>query len=227
MEGKNIHNLGDVLTPKIFDYYSIKYEYSADNYNVISVGSISNKATDNCLVLGSGIAWDDIKLNPKAIWKFVRGPYTRKSVLKCGGECPEIYGDPALLLPNIQKESKKEYDIGIIPHMKEYNMVKKLYPKYKVINLNNPNPLEVVKEITKCRSTISSSLHGIICSHSYGIPSAWVKFSDIIIVDDTKFIHHYESHGLTCELSNIDNPKFTNPTNVNLNQINEIFLSLK
>jgi hypothetical protein len=227
MVGKNINNFGDVLTPKLFDHYSINYEFSNENYNTISIGSISNKATENCLVLGSGIAWENIKLNPKAIWKFVRGPYTRQAILNSGGYCPEIYGDPALLLPNFCDESKKEYDLGIIPHMKEYHMVKSLYPNHYVINLNNPDPLEIAKQITKCRSTISSSLHGVICSHAYGIPSAWVKFSNIIIGDDIKYKDHYASVGLSCELSTIDNPIFTTPSNINLKQIDDIFFSLK
>jgi hypothetical protein len=96
-----------------------------------------------------------------------------------------------------------------------------------VINLNNPDPLEIAKQITKCRSTISSSLHGVICSHAYGIPSAWVKFSNIIIGDDIKYKDHYASVGLSCELSTIDNPIFTTPSNINLKQIDDIFLSLK
>ena len=166
-------------------------------------------------------------MNPGAIYKSVRGPYTYKAVINSGGNCPEIYGDPALLLPNICKESKKQYDLGIIPHMKEYSLIKKKYPQHNIINLNNKNPLEVAEEIAKCRKTISSSLHGIICSHAYNIPCAWVKFSDIILGDDTKFKDHYESIGLGTELSTIDNPKFTFSNNIKLNELENIFLSLK
>jgi len=226
MVGEKIHNFGDVLTPKLFDHYSIKYEYTKENYNLISIGSIANKATENCLVIGSGSAWENGKLNPKAIWKFVRGPITRNLVLKNGGECPEIYGDAALLLPNFCDESKKKYDLGIIPHMKEYHKIKEKYPNHNVINLNNPNPLEVVKQITECRQTISSSLHGLICSHAYGIPSAWVKFSDIIIGDDTKYKDHFMSINLTPTLSTMENPKFTYQSNINTSQIESIIKDL-
>jgi hypothetical protein len=226
MVGEKIHNFGDVLTPKILDYYNIKYEYSKDNYNMICVGSVANKAKNNCIVVGSGVAWEKIKLNKTAIYKCVRGPYTRNAVINSGGNCPDIYGDPALLLPEFCSESKKEYDVGIIPHMKEYAVVAKKYNKHHVINLNNKNPLEVAQEISKCRKTISSSLHGIIASHAFNIPCAWVKFSDIIIGDDTKFKDHYASINLSCELSTIENPKFAS-TNINYNNIKDIFLSLK
>lgn len=225
MFGEMINNFGDVLTPKIFDYFSIKYEFSKNKFDTICVGSIGNKATDECLVLGSGVAWDNVKLNPKAIWRFVRGPITRDLVLKSGGKCPEIYGDPALLLPLFCDESKKKYDLGIVPHYKEYEIIKSKYPKHKVINLNNSNPIEVAKEITSCRSIISSSLHGIICSHAYNIPCSWVKFSNIIIGDDTKYKDHYHSIGLKCELSTIDNPIFTNKL-VNTSKIEEVFKTL-
>jgi len=225
MESQKIHNFGDVLTPKIFDFFSIKYEFDNKNYNTICVGSIGNKATNKCLVLGSGVAWGNIKLNPNAIWTFVRGPRTRQLVLNSGGNCPKIYGDPALLLPIFCDESKKKYDLGIVPHYKEYQQVKKMYPKHRVINLNNPNPLEVAKEITECRKIISSSLHGIICSHAYNIPCAWVKFSDIIIGDNTKYQDHYESIGLDCELSSLESPIFTNKL-VNIDNILNIFKSL-
>jgi hypothetical protein len=225
MHNSTINNFGDVLTPKLFDYYSLKYEYQENNFNTICIGSTGNKVTNDCLVLGTGIAWENTKLNPNANWLFTRGPLTRKSLIKSGGNCPEIYGDPALLLPLFCSESKKEYDIGIVPHMKEYEMVKKKYPNHKVINLNNQDPLSVAKEITKCRSIISSSLHGIICAHAYNIPCAWVKFSNLIIGDDTKFKDHYLSIGLECELSSIDSPIFTNKL-INTSIIDNIFKSL-
>jgi hypothetical protein len=228
MKGEKIQNFGDVLTPVILDYYNIPYEYcqSVVDSNLICVGSISSKATDGCIVLGSGIAWENTKLNVKADWKFVRGPLTRKALIKSGGDCPEIYGDPALLIPNFCSESKKEHDIGIIPHYKEYKIIREKYPNINVINLNNTNPLLVAKEITKCRKIISSSLHGIIASHAYEIPCAWVKFSNLVIGDDTKFKDHFDSVKLNGVLSSIDDPIFQTPIGLKFNKIEEIFKSL-
>lgn len=225
MQNSRNNNFGDILTPKLFDYYSLKYEYHEKDFDTICIGSTGNKVTNGCLVLGTGIAWENTNLNPNADWRFVRGPHTRSALLKSGGYCPEIYGDPALLLPLFCDESKKEYDLGIVPHMKEYEMVKNKYPNHHVINLNNIDPIKVAKEITKCRSIISSSLHGIICSHAYNIPCAWVKFSDIIIGDDTKYKDHYSSINLKCELSTIDSPIF-NTTSIDISKLNDIFKTL-
>lgn len=225
MCGEKVQNFGDVLTPKILDHYGIDYEYSKD-YDTICVGSIAGSAREGCLVIGAGIAWENMKLSPKADWRLVRGPYTRNAVINSGGSCPEIYGDPALLLTDFCDPSKKIHDVGIIPHYKEYRMVKEKYPNEFVINLNNPDPMEVVRQITSCRKTISSSLHGIICSHAFNIPCAWVKFSDIIIGDDTKYKDHYGSINLECKLSSIEAPIFSSKE-ISIENIRNVFLSLK
>lgn len=220
-------NFGDILTPCLLDYFKISYEHSSiENADIISIGSIARHARDNQIVLGSGIInGRKEKVNPAADWRFVRGPRTRQRLIECGGTCPEIYGDPALLLPLFCDESKKEYDVGIVPHFVDYDFVKEKYPNYKIINVINNNPLEVAKEITKCRSIISSSLHGIIAAHAYNIPAAWVKFSNKIKGDDIKFKDHYESLNLIAENSSIENPKFTTG-DLNLNPIINMFENL-
>jgi hypothetical protein len=118
-------NFGDILTPAILDYFSIEYEF-VKNYrdaNAISVGSIARRAATGTMVLGSGIINRREKINPNAHWKFVRGPYTRNRVLELGGKCPELYGDPALLLPFIVNPREKEFKIGYVPHNVDFNFV--------------------------------------------------------------------------------------------------------
>lgn len=221
-------NFGDILTPIILDYFNIPWERSSyENSNLISIGSIAKLAKTNTIVLGSGLIGRHENLCPTADWKFVRGPFTRDRVLACGGECPEIYGDPAMLLPLICDESKKEFDVGIVPHYVDQKHVRDTYPGYKIIDVKNLNPLETAKEITKCRKIISSSLHGIICAHAYNIPAAWVPFSNKLKGDGIKFRDHYASMGLICELSTIENPIFTVGNFKNLKKIKSIYESLR
>jgi hypothetical protein len=175
-QNKGPGNFGDILTPKIFDYFNIPYEYSADNYDAICVGSIAKQSRPGTIVLGSGIMGTRDSVCASADWKFVRGPYTRRHVIDAGGHCPKIFGDPAMLLPLFCDQSPKEYDVGVVPHFSHYDQIKQQYPDEFVINPWTNDPLETAKEITKCRHVISSSLHGIICAHAYGIPAAWVKF---------------------------------------------------
>ena len=195
------------------NYFNIPYKFTDENNaNVFCIGSIIRRAKKGDLVLGSGLMFESEKPSPLATYRFVRGPRTRKRILELGGDCPEIYCDPALLLPLFCEESVKKYDLGIVPHFVDYAFVKKEYPSYRIIDVINNDPLSVAKDISECRSIISSSLHGIIAAHSYNIPAAWIKFSNKIKGDDIKFKDYYESHGLYAELSTIKDPIFTQPS---------------
>lgn len=219
------NNFGDMLTPHILLHLGIAYQYAENiaDADTICVGSIARMATDGMTVFGSGSIRISEQLNPKAIWKFVRGPWTRRNVIRQGGTCPEIYGDAALLLPLFCPESDKQYDVGIVPHYADYDYVLRKYAAdYHIINVVNSDPLAVAREITKCRKIISSSLHGIICAHAYHIPAAWVNFSKLH-GDGIKFVDHYASFGLLGSLSTVKRPAFTVPEVINLDSIVEAF----
>ena len=219
------NNFGDMLTPHILSHFGISFQYAENiaDADTICVGSIARMATAGMTVLGSGVIRKRERLNPKAIWKFVRGPLTRKNVIECGGTCPRIYGDAALLLSLICPESDKQYDVGIVPHYSDYDHVLRKYAaNYHIINVVNCDPLAVAREITKCRKIISSSLHGIICAHAYRIPAAWVSFSKLH-GDGIKFADHYESVGLVGSLSTVERPEFTAPDLINLDPIIDVF----
>lgn len=221
-------NFGDMLAPKIFQYFNIPFEYSG-SCEVISVGSIARYSkknkNKNTLVLGSGIISRNDKLCEYAKWEFVRGPLTRNRVLECGGTCPEIYGDPGLLLPLMCNESKKKYDIGFVPHQVDFEMAKTKFSDMKIINLTTIDPFKTAQEITECRSIISSSLHGIICAHSYGIPAAWVRSFSSLKGDGVKFEDYFASVNLDFKQSTMDELNFSCP-NINTSKIEEIFKSL-
>ena len=227
-EGKN--NYGDMLAPLIFDYFGIKYTYSYTDYNVISVGSIANYAKEETIVLGSGILDDQIDLNPKADWRFVRGPYTRINVLRNGGKCPEIYGDPGALLSLIIKPEEKQHEIGIMPHYadREYvlHSLKEHKLNWKFVDPLSNDAVKTTKEITSCKVLYSSCLHGIICAHSYDIPTAWVKFSDALPGDSIKFKDYFWTIGLKANPSSVTKPVLTTGK-VNVKPIIKIFESLK
>jgi len=223
-------NFGDILTPYILDYFKINYEYT-NHYKdaqVISVGSIARRAGVGVKVLGSGIISRNDKLCADADWKFVRGPFTRERVNFFGGECPEVYGDPALLLPLIVEPSAKKYEVGIVPHNVDYEYAQENYSKnYNIIGLGTRNYKNVIEKITQCESIITSSLHGIICSHAYGIPAAWVKSNTKLKGDNVKFEDYFASVDVDGLQSTYDNPKFINPGNIELDKLINIFKELK
>lgn len=225
--GDSPSNFGDVLTANLLDYFNIKYEHTnvPEDGTMYVIGSIARLATSGSTVLGSGMIRQNEKAEPTANWRFVRGPYTRLNILAQGGTCPEIYGDPALLLPMLCEESNKKYDIGIVPHYQHYRYYKfnPYYSNYRIINLVDNNPLKIAKEITKCKRIISTSLHGIICAHAFGIPAAHVKGVSKLHGDGSKFEDYYASIQTEHKISTVENPIYTDAKLPNLQNIIEIF----
>lgn len=222
-------NFGDILTPHILDYFGIKFEY-VNHYSkaeAIGVGSIARRAGDSVMVLGSGIISQSDKLAPKANWKFVRGPYTRNRVRFFGGECPPIYGDPALLLPLLVEPSDKKYSVGFVPHNVDYNEISQKYKNSNVIGLGTRNFRQIIHRITQCETIISSSLHGIICAHSYGIPAAWAKSKVKLKGDNVKFEDYFASVDIDSIQSTYENPRFIEPGTFNSSTIIKIFNEIK
>jgi len=204
-------NFGDILTPLILEHYGYDAQHAMlEDADYVMVGSIAKVVQPRHTVLGSGVMTSNPTVAAEAQWRWVRGPRTRGVVIRNGGECPEVYGDPALLLPRIvAPAAEKKHRVGLVPHYVDYEIVKQQFPDSTVINLLNADPKAVIAQITECDKIISSSLHGIIAAHAYGIPAAWVKFSGKLAGDDTKFHDHYEAVGLTATLSTVDSPVFS------------------
>ena len=129
----------------------------------------------------------------------VRGPLTRQKLLEQGIDCPAVYGDPALLVSRYyQPKVVKKYKYGIIPHYcDESNAIiqaMKGRPDILIISMQNYNHWhDIPDSICSCERIVSSSLHGIIVSDSYGIPNVWVRFSDKIYGGTFKFRDYLQS----------------------------------
>lgn len=195
---KEENNFGDMITPylikKVTGVTPIFVNQFCPKKFYLMTGSIISRSNNNAVVWGSGLkAYKTDFKKPKVTYA-VRGPITRKRFLELGYPCPEVYGDPALLLPIIYSPQlgRKKYDLGIIPHVSDFHLVQKLLPDHFIINLQKPVE-EVIDSISLCKKTISSSLHGIIVSHAYNIPSAWVSFSDNVTGDGVKFLDYFLS----------------------------------
>jgi hypothetical protein len=169
---------------------------------LITAGSILNWATAGAVVWGSGLVNLTDEVDPRAEIHAVRGPLTREIALKCGAECPEVYGDPALLLPRFIPKPETVYDFGLVPHYTEFPVISYVMeevPGVQVIDVLRPVQ-QVVEDIAACESILSSSLHGLIVADAYGIPSRWVQFSNAVLGDGTKFNDHFLATGrLFCE----------------------------
>ena len=221
-------NLGDIMSPYILRKYGFVVYWippsNIENANTICVGSIAAFAREKMNVLGSGIMSSGNQLHKNAIWHWVRGPETRKRVLQLGGKCPDVYGDPALLLPRLYNPTvEKKHPVGILPHYVDYKDILKKYPNHFVINILNENIEVVINQMLSCEKIITSSLHGIIVSHAYGIPVARFTHNKLA-GDGVKFVDHFNAVNCDVPISTIEKPTFHLPENINTDNIHEILL---
>ena len=207
-----LDNYGDLLAPFLVEKLSGKkviqvthpmnriYKWFIKHY--VTVGSIICAVSKNSVVWGSGIIKKNENIR-EAKFLAVRGPRTRKRLLELGYKAPEIYGDPALLLPKfISGADGKIFDLGIIPHYVDYKLIEEKFrinSNIKIINLMTNDIEKTTREISECKQIISSSLHGVIVSHAYNISALWVKFSNKLAGDNIKFYDYFESVGLYYE----------------------------
>lgn len=170
--------------------------FSRNKTVYFTAGSILSQVQGNCTVWGSGIISKEFSIK-NAIFKAVRGPQTRNHLLSQGYSVPEVYGDPALLMPLFYTTARdKKFELGIIPHYVDFEQVSELYKNYpdvKIIDLMTTDVEAVCNMILQCKKIISSSLHGVIVPHSYGIPALYVKFSEKIFGDGIKYQDYFES----------------------------------
>ncbi|WP_423818732.1 polysaccharide pyruvyl transferase family protein [Salinimicrobium sp. TIG7-5_MAKvit] len=212
-------NIGDALNIFLFEKI---FEKEVVNYREILntgippvysfIGSVlDNSAVRNLTVMGSGFKKEISKL-PVIPRKAIacRGPLTRKKLLHSGMKRVEdVYGDPAILLPRyFDLETEKKFRMGLIPHYTDKNLpiIEKWAEKNDVKLIDVFSSMEIfVEDIKSCDFTISSSLHGVILSHSYGVPSTWVKLSNNIIGGDFKFQDYFLSVGKKVEPITLEN----------------------
>ena len=194
-------NFGDILNPYLVEKISGRKPIWTDVKRLslfktyIVVGSVISIANWTCEVWGAGIISKDAKIK-KSKFLAVRGPESGKRLTELGFKDPGIYGDPALLLPKFyQPKVEEKVKIGIVPHYVDYDKVVSwgLRDDFKIINLSTDNPEEVIDQIASCDYIISSSLHGVIVAHAYGIKALWVEFSNDLYGDGIKFIDYFKS----------------------------------
>ena len=200
-------NFGDELSKFITtqlingDKYELVFNQSNIALNIVCIGSYIHMAKNNAFIFGSGVR------TPNNIEKghnyknlnvcAVRGALTRDFLMKIKNiSVPEIYGDPALLLPKFYKpviiDNLKD-KIGIVPHKTNYDKYKNNIDSTKYYLINPTDKWQnVINYICSCKAIISSSLHGLICSDAYNIPNLWLdEYS--LAEGDFKFRDYFSS----------------------------------
>ena len=147
---------------------------------LLAIGSVLREATSNSVVWGSGFISETCTLRstPRQVVA-VRGPRTAAKLRAMGVSCPELYGDPALLYPRYYPPANrtKRYRLGIIPHYmdrKDPRLARFASDPDTVVLDIKSGINRLIDDMCQCETIASSSLHGLIMSDAYSIPSVWV-----------------------------------------------------
>jgi pyruvyltransferase len=188
---KKAENFGDYLSLKLVERIVGRPVVPAitkkemEKPKLLAIGSILILANEGDVVWGTGMNGKRMDLS---LYNFdhvdvraVRGPLTRDFLnSNFNINCPEVYGDPALLVPYLFPEFKRktnpEHEYIIIPHYTE----EFLFPKCLFPNAVYPTEPwdQVIKKILNSKFVISSSLHGLVIAEAYGIPARYLRLSD-------------------------------------------------
>lgn len=206
MQGKSKENYGDLMGKYLVEKISQKEVIwsKPSKFSIrdlfspiyVTIGSVLTNVNHKCIIWGSGIVSKAYPIK-KAKFLAVRGPQTRSHLLSQGYDVPEVYGDPALLMPKYYNPKiDKEYAFGVIPHYSDYDKIKDFYKdedSILLIDLMTNDVEKTTNAFLKCNKIVSSSLHGVIVAHAYGIPAVWQKFSNNVFGDDIKYQDYFES----------------------------------
>lgn len=212
---KAIYNIGDVFSDFLFDeiYDKNKLLSIKDRKIIYFIGSeIPTKGWLSKNTLCCGMGWRDSRMTldkntvSKDNFKYTRGKISRQRVIESGVDIPKnlTIGDTGLLASTIYKpkDTRKIYDICLITHFTDAKNIRaykqRLLSKYKLniycvsMGDGTHDCKKLFDVISKSKLVLSSSLHGIIFSHSFNVPALYFHPDDgVKIVDSYKFQDYY------------------------------------
>lgn len=191
-------NFGDILTPFILNKFGINVSYSNIKPQIYGIGSLLHMCPNDYsgYVWSSGYMYNTKRLHLLHDPICVRGNLSKKEF---DNDTSNTYvGDGGLLLEKIYKPKIRgniRYKLGIMPNYCDIvNMRDDPIEKFNVFNnpdvilIDPRNYIEtVVNDIYSCDNIITSSLHGLVTSDSYGINNACFKSRETEIA-----IHHMQ-----------------------------------
>jgi hypothetical protein len=195
-------NVGDRLTPWLIRRIcGVPARWVAPGWpgrKHFVTGSVISLAGPGALVWGAGVMDAGEVVDPRAELIGVRGPLTREAALRSGAVCPPVYGDPALLVPRFLPcaGGSRGGPVALVPHFSDKARALAGVPDgWRFVDVQQPVE-DVVDRLSGASLVASSSLHGIILSHAYGIPAVWITYGPLPAGDDSKFHDYFLSVGV-------------------------------
>jgi pyruvyltransferase len=193
-------NFGDRLGPLIVRMMLGRMrlpESSPPHRRLLTVGSIMHLAQPGDVVWGSGRNGrisDEQHCTDGLDVRAVRGPLTRDWLLDRGASCPEVFGDPALLLPLLRPDlvvlaRRKRFPVTYVWHIDDSN-----HRTTRGVNVLSPRASveRVMATLVQSELVVATSLHAIIVAEAFGVPArSIVNVSE----PEFKFTDYYRSTG--------------------------------
>lgn len=202
------HNWGDKLNPvlcrmlsglNVVHCYDV-FPAAGKPVHYVIGSSLERAQKRRGIVWGAGFidSMQGLREAPAAIHA-VRGHLSRETLRGLGLDCPDVVGDPALLMPRLYEPRRRaRHPAGVIAHCYERDLdcvqPGALPPDWLSIDITG-DLFEVIDAIASCDEIFSSSLHGLVCAEAYGVPSRWVRLSDRPAGDGFKYLDFYSSLG--------------------------------
>lgn len=200
-------NFGDGLTPYLLKAFAdVKVDRAdAGEADIMVVGSILEAVPEHWtgIVAGAGKLYEHTRPHLDAAHVYgLRGALSARGV-----HGDYVLGDPALLIDEMVPAAKKEYELGVVPHWSDKTLAARFAKWNPHVIVPSGDPLTVVREITRCKKIVSSSLHGIIVADAYGIPRRAEMFAQAAVEGgDFKFRDYASAIGLPMKFGMIQSP---------------------
>jgi hypothetical protein len=139
-------------------------------------GDTISGARTGHLVWGSGAATEHDGIDMAAEFRAVRGPLTRRRVLDLGGQCPNVLGDPSLLLPTVYQPAsrvKNKLPLGLVVDDGATPILAGV-PTVTAAGIGDRAVESFIDGIHGFERVVTASLYGLVLCHAYGIPVHWI-----------------------------------------------------
>lgn len=177
-------NVGDSLSPVIVQWICEQKGIDPTapvkgTRHLFALGSVLGMGKCDAVIWGSGIhcmAAAETVAGQRNWRRYdiraVRGPVTALLLRMAGYRCPQIYGDPGILMPLIyQPQTSEQHPVTLIRH---YISLGNEVEGIHCLNPDTQDYKAFLTDLCASEKIISSSLHGIILAEAYGIPAVWL-----------------------------------------------------
>lgn len=188
---KRVDNFGDLLGPLLveriagLDAKQGVVPVRAKTPVLLTVGSILQFAPPGAVVWGSGVNFKLASKLPTGLHtldiRSLRGPHSARAILARGGSAPDVFGDPALLLPRYLPElltwrSEGRGGLLVAPNLNDFDrMAAEARSKGLAVVDPRAELYSVLRLIAESEFVVGSSLHAIVVADALGIPARFAS----------------------------------------------------